>query len=1342
VSETPPPLPREPGRRRHGRVRRWVVRPFVWGLVLLLSLLAAGLLLLQSQFARERALARIIRQTSDFLGRPIRIGEIEYTLFPLAIELRDVVIPGPRATDPPVARAPLVRLQIAVKDLEGRVFDIEQIDIERPEVYVQLNPDGTSNLPQLRTRRAGPQRFDVRIGHVLIQNGVFRINERKLPLTLEARAVWGRLIGRAERAGEGGNRLDGLVTAQEVVTTLPRARPYRFTVSTKASILPQEGRVRIANARLASPDVAATASGFVDYRSGSRRVELAIDGRGAARLANHLGYMERPIEGLVSTHANFKWTPDGWSYSGTASAPRIATFDRVIEDIQASFLGAPDRLDVQVQRARYARGTVEGLIAVDTRGTEGPGTPVALDLEYADLSLRQLIADQFPGEDLPIVGGLSGRARGTLDYRFNTEAPLAGYGRADVYVRGTSETGLPVTGHLPIDLDAGVISSRNLHLTAPGQDVTSPGFTYDLERGTGRFDFRLVSRDIGPLGPLLVGPPARGEEPDFWLPTAGRGTAEGSIDFAREDYSLRLRLSLEDVVAPVTTAETVRGSFALSPRAVEDLRLELTRSGGALMVTGRIPLPAPGRRTAAQPLILAVDAAQWPAAGLAWFLGPELARKFEGELSGRVDLTGSPERLSGRIDARVEHLVAFGAPLGRARAAVAFDGGHMTVEQGQLEMPAGTVFAAGSFDQASEALNLTVRAPELSLAAEPFARYLGGGLTGRMSLEASASGTLREPRATVAVRGRDLVLQGRPLQQPGETAVQATWDGRRVDVRGSLLGLASFQGGGRLDRQGAEVTVDLRSDQLGMLARAFSPRALPEFTGSLAGAATLAADFGAGSYRAGLQLADLRLQYRGRTIASREPVVAELTPERVTIRSFYLGEPGTENELFVSGTAGLREGAPLDLRFQSTIAASWAEFFLPDYRIDGALDVLGAVRGTAGNPSLSGQGEIRGARVIVPELAQSFEDVRGFLSFNRDRIFLDELYARLGGGTLRASGSLDLPGQGSGLSYRLNVSARDISLRFPEFLLNRGNAEVALISSDLGRQIVGQVDLQRSLYVEDVPVDLLQFIQRIFQRQRLELVETGDFESTTQLNLAVRGPDALRVRNNVANLQGDVSLTVRGTLARPVIFGEVELDPGGTLVFAENEYEVERGTLTFSNPNRIDPVIDLVAQTEVQGFNITLNLGGTLERPDINFASDANLADLEIVSLIATGQRPGEGPLPANRAEEEIAPNVAARQFLYGQAASAISQRVGNIFRFDRFRIDPMVEAGQPVSGISVTVGKRLSRDVFVTYSSEPGTNRQYIVQVEWQLRKNVTLVLTQAGDGSYAVDTQWRRRF
>ncbi len=172
-------------------------------------------------------------------------------------------------------------------------------------------------------------------------------------------------------------------------------------------------------------------------------------------------------------------------------------------------------------------------------------------------------------------------------------------------------------------------------------------------------------------------------------------------------------------------------------------------------------------------------------------------------------------------------------------------------------------------------------------------------------------------------------------------------------------------------------------------------------------------------------------------------------------------------------------------------------------------------------------------------------------------------------------------------------------------------------------------------------------------------------------------------------------------------------------------------------------MIDLVATTDVQGFNITLNLGGTLERPDIHLSSDANLADLEIFSLIAGSQRPTENPLPPpTPAEQQAAPSQLAREFLYGQAASAVTKRVGTLFRFDRFRIDPVVGVGQPVSGVGVTVGKRLSKDLFVTYASEPGTNLQYIVQVEWRVRKNLTLVLTQVGNGTYAVDAQWQRRF
>ncbi len=1349
MSEPREPVPEESvqaepgpaGRRRHGRVRRWVVRPFFWLLLLLVAAIAGSWFFLQSQLAREKALERAVAGMSQYLHRKITIRSIDFTLFPLAVELRDVVIPGPHPGDPPVARLPLVAIQVSIDDLRKRVFDIEEIEVYRPDVYLQFNPDGSSNLPDFGSPTPNrPSRFEVRIGHLLVQDGTFRLNERQSPLTLDARAIWGRMIGRADRGGHGGNRLDLLATAQEVVTTLPRAKPYRLTVSAKGSLVPDAGRIELAAVRLAGPDLQGVADGFIAYRAKDRRVDLNLKADVGVAWVNRVGYADLPLAGPAKGRAHFVWVPAGWSLSGTAASPRLAALGRVIEDVETRFTGGADGVDVQVERSRYAGGSIKGLVSVDT-GEKGPGTPVSLDLELADLSLHQLLADQFPHQDLPIAGGLSGRTGGTFEYRFNSERPLAGSGKAALHVRGTTETGLPVEGDLPVVLTRGVISGHDLHVTMPGQDVTASSFTYDLLHDRGQAEFLLASRDVGPLAPILLGTPKRGEPPAFWLPTVGHGTAQGTIDFAGKEYALRLGLDLAGVVAPVTAADTVRGSLSLNPRAVDDLRLEMSRAGGALMVTGRVPFAA------SQPLTLAIDAASWPAAGLAYLVSPDLLQKFQGELSGRVDLTGFANHLSGRVDATVASLAAYGVPLGTARGAIAFDGDRITVEQGQVNTPAGSVFAHGTVDTASGALSLTARGPALALDAEPFRRYLEGDLSGTLAVEAAVTGTLKQPQATVTVRGRDLVLRGQALGQGGETSAVAHWDGERVDVKGSLLGLATFTGQGRLDRQGADVAVDLRSERLGALAHTLSPQPLPDFDGSFAGTVALRSDFAAGTFLATAKLPELKVVYRKRTIANREPVVVELTSEHADVRSFYMAETGTDNELAVSGTVGLAKNAPLDLRFQSTLNATWAGLFLPpEYRPEGAVDLLGAVRGTLSDPALSGEGEVRGGRLIVPALAQSIDDINGFIAFNHDRISLSVPKARMGTtGALQLSGDVTLPGPGRKLAYNFVAHATGVSVRFPQFLNNRGDATLSLVSSETGRLITGTVDLDRSLYVEDIDVDLLQLVRAaLFQRQTLTLAETDSFQSTTQLNIGIKSPDALRVRNNVADLHGGVNLSVQGSLARPVVFGNVTFAPGGTLDYNDNRYEVQRGQLTFSNPNRIDPVIDLLATTEVQGFHITLNLAGTLEHPDIHLASDAGLADLEIFSLIAGGQRPTEDPLaPPSTAGEQAAPNQLAKEFLYGQATSAISKRVGTLFRFDRFRIDPVAsQTGQTGTGVGITVGKRLSKDIFVTYATEPATSQQYIVQVEWRLRQNLTLVLTQAGDGTYAVDAQWQRRF
>ncbi|HYN22108.1 MAG TPA: hypothetical protein VE078_14200, partial [Thermoanaerobaculia bacterium] len=478
----PPVLPSEsgaPGRRRHGRVRRWVVRPFIWGFLFLLLVIAATWLFLQSGYAHGRAVSLVIARTSELLVRRIQVGRVDYSLIDLSFELYDVVIPGPKADDPDFARVPLVRVEFSWRDLRQRILRLEQVEIVRPFVYLRFEPDGTSNLPELRTRKGAKRRFEVQIGRVLIENGILDLDELRLPLDLEARAVFGRAIGSAERGGEGPGRIDGMVAAQDVVTTLPHALPYPFTASAKGSFVP--GRFRFTTLRLAGPDLKAHGEGSYEWGQGAgkdnqRRLALEIAADGWAQLANRLGYVKDPIHGR---------TGQILSYSGTVASPHFTALNRTFEEIEAALVGGRDGMEIELERALYAGGNVEGVIAVDYQDEESAaaGTPVDLDLSFAGLSLGTVAADQF-GEDVPVVQDLAGRASGDLVYRFRTGAPIAGSGWVDVHVDAVHEKGVPISGQASIAIEDGVLTSESIRLTAPSQAILATNFVFDMQGGS------------------------------------------------------------------------------------------------------------------------------------------------------------------------------------------------------------------------------------------------------------------------------------------------------------------------------------------------------------------------------------------------------------------------------------------------------------------------------------------------------------------------------------------------------------------------------------------------------------------------------------------------------------------------------------------------------------------------------------------------------------------------------------------------------------------------------------------------------------------------------------------
>jgi outer membrane protein assembly factor BamA len=83
------------------------------------------------------------------------------------------------------------------------------------------------------------------------------------------------------------------------------------------------------------------------------------------------------------------------------------------------------------------------------------------------------------------------------------------------------------------------------------------------------------------------------------------------------------------------------------------------------------------------------------------------------------------------------------------------------------------------------------------------------------------------------------------------------------------------------------------------------------------------------------------------------------------------------------------------------------------------------------------------------------------------------------------------------------------------------------------------------------------------------------------LDLTVRGRAGVRVDNNLGRFTANWDvLRIAGTAAVPVIRGEVRIAPGGVLGLAGHEVAVRRGSLEFTGDPVLDPVVEIVPETD------------------------------------------------------------------------------------------------------------------------------------------------------------------
>ena len=284
-------------------------------------------------------------------------------------------------------------------------------------------------------------------------------------------------------------------------------------------------------------------------------------------------------------------------------------------------------------------------------------------------------------------------------------------------------------------------------------------------------------------------------------------------------------------------------------------------------------------------------------------------------------------------------------------------------------------------------------------------------------------------------------------------------------------------------------------------------------------------------------------------------------------------------------------------------------------------------------------------------------------------------------------------------------------------------------------------------------------VQRVNLNEGIEAVGalTASSSPTTSsafmrnLQLDVEGsstPDA-RLEWPGAHLEAESNLRVRGTADRPILLGHIHV-LSGDLYFRDNHYKVSRGDLNFANPFRLDPVINFEATTNIQQYEITLNFSGTASKLSLSYRSDPPLPGNDIITLLALGQTSSESTMRGGATGQSGGAGSSGAAALLSEAISSqLGGRVERLFGVTRFRVDPgLAGVGTTGSGSGqnvaarVTVEQQVTRDLSVTYVSNVSSTQEQVIQIEYNLNRNISVVALRDQNGTFGVDIKIKKRF
>jgi translocation and assembly module TamB len=1272
------------------------------GVVTVLVAALAGVLVgyVTSVAFKARVRQYIVDEIQRRTGATVTLRNLDWDFWHERVRLDDLTLRGLEPADEP-ALAHFRRIDIGLKfrTLFEKKIDLFELTLSEPEFHVLVTADGKTNIPSPEGNPGQkPVNFEISIDNFDMIGGSALLKERRINLDFSSRNLAAVLNYKgARQVLESHLRFDGVLDRSSEGA---RSIPYTLAAD-----------MDYTRATLIAHKIVVT-SGPTQVRLQGRINQLLS--RNIAGRLEYTGNVQVPFLNYFFTKERFAGKADVAGFlefsAGYFLTQGNAATDAVdFEGWRATTLSGeytyryPDkRFSFRRLKTALAGGSVTGDVVVDN--VPGPAH-VSLNVDYARIDAAA-VARAYPWDPkYRICSGMTGTLNGWFEGKF---ARFEFDGHADL----SSYTPNPEPGTIALPLDGSVD-----YRVRPGQARVA------------NVSVRLYSTSVKAEG--LIDPAVS----DIQVNMASSNLKDIAFVYADANGAG----SFDGVLTGAIARPVLDGEFSLHNHAFRQWKIQqasggvrldtgseyatlrnvrITQGESQLLVNGSTALS--GSRTNLQ-----VESNHVTAQDVRTFVN----RDFTGTFAGAVHIAELSPAVKLEGDIRANNLSIEGHLIGDARGRLRYyepliEVDELTVRQNDSAL-AGNV----AFNRSNDVLKFSARVTSVNL--QMF--YPLGlpdvvqGVIRQANLR--GDGTISHPNVTGNGTIENISIQGEvfPQAQFELTSMGSMVDlrlntGKNVDLTAQIDTAAAgypFSAQARFNEYSIEKIAGLSQGTITTTGRVNLSGLLTDRT----------------RLRGQGQMESANMLLKDVPLHTTKPFTLDFNSDRLTLTGVTL--TGQATQVNVGGTIAFSERAPLNLDVSGQIDLSLLGTASPDWLSNGSLNVQVRLTGTPQMPDLRGVAHLTNASFGRRGFFTSLLNVNGDLFFDQNRVTLNNVEGRVGGGTVRAQGTAQLEGN-SVQSMNIRIDSENVRFRYPEGLRAVVNSELVLRGNWTSPLLEGNVRIQNLSYRSDFE----EFLALLTEHN---LSGTPSAVGRMKLAVHIEGRRNITIQNQLAEVEARIDVDLKGTVDDPSLTGHVEAS-GGTLAFQGNRYTVTRGNIDFVDPVRIDPVVDIEAESQVRDYRVILTVSGRGERLHLNMRSDPPLPELEIVSLIAGG-----------RSREEIATSASARpgstptseQLFQSGAASLLfdllQQRVGNrlgvLGTGTRVRVDPFLVGAENNPGARITLSEQVTKELSITYSQDLSSNRQQVILIEYFVTRNTSILASRDELGNFGLDVRLRKR-